>query len=440
MTEDLLTPPHDDDAERALLGVVLSSPKALAEVTGRVKAEHFYSPRHASVFAAVMKVSGKGDPVDAVTVLAELERQSPNSRATASMLLAELLDKAPIGRQAGWYANRITERAGLRRLVEAGQRITHMAMSPDAGPETAERARQILDAAVAKTVSGGEDIVMAADLVTEGLLRYQSPDDSAITTGLYDLDDIFSGGLRPGGLYVVAARPGVGKSLLACVIAANIATADRGVFFASLEMTRAELFDRIVARLGDVELSHLTKRRFVHDDWDRVIGATGQIERWPLGVLDAPNIGLTTIRSKARDMTRRPNGLALIAVDYLQLIQPADPRQPREQQVAGFSRGLKLLAKELSVPVLALAQLNRGSEQRADKRPSMSDLRESGAIEADADAVLLLHDDPELPGEITAIVAKNRHGRRGQVSLLWQPHYAKAESLDPNSPADEGVA
>lgn len=442
MTDEFTTPPHDDGAERALLGAVLCGGRALSEVAGQIRPEDFYSPKHGQVFAAVLAVLNAGDPVDPVTVLAELGRRSTAARTTAGPMLAELVEQAPIGGQVGWYAARVADCAGKRKVLIAAQRIAQIALSGQgSAAETGEAARQILDAAVASTTVDGEGVVMAADLVTEGLARYQSTATPAVTTGLYDLDEAFTGGLRPGCLYVVAARPGVGKSLLACVMAANIAKSAGAVFFASLEMNRGELFDRLVARLGKVELSHLTRQEFIHDDWDRAFKAAGLIEKWPLGVLDTPNVGLTTIRAQARDMTRLPGGLALVVVDYLQLIRPADPRQPREQQVASFSRGLKLLAKELSVPVVALAQVNRAPETRADRRPALGDLRESGAIEADADAVLLLHDDqdPTTAGVLDVIIAKNRHGRRGQLQLSWEPQYARAESLDPRMPA-EGVA
>ena len=281
--------------------------------------------------------------------------------------------------------------------------------------------------------------MLAGDLANGSMRRYQSPVASKTSTGLPDMDDIFAGGLRKGGLYVVAARPGVGKSVLACVIAANAASAGHGVFFASLEMTEDEVMDRLIARQGRVELNHLETHELTADDYRRVGEAVEKIERWPMRIFDRPNMGLTTIRAKARDMTRAKPPLGLVVVDYLQLITAADPRQPREQQVASFSRGLKLLAKELSCPVLALAQLNRGSEQRSDKRPNMSDLREAGAIEADADAVLLLYEEPKRVGELQVAIAKNRHGRRGQMELVWQPHYASAGKLKPEhaKPANE---
>lgn len=428
MSDEFVTAPHDDGAERALLGMVLDHERALVDVADRLKPDDFYTPKHGIVFAAACAVRDAGDPVNPVTVLAELERRNAVGKVGGAAYLHELYSQPP-GGSAGWYANRIADKAGLRRIVAAGQRVVQIGAGATDGAEAAgEAARQILDAAVQSTRSA-EAPTAADDLIRDAERRYQSAVASKQPTGLSDLDKLFGGGLREGGLYVVAARPGVGKSVLACVLAANVAEAGHGVFFASLEMTKEEVIDRMVARKGRIDLSHIEAHDLNAADYARFGPASEAIARWPLFVLDTPNMGLTTIRAKARDLTRTARGLGLVVVDYLQLITPADPRQPREQQVAAFSRGLKLLAKELRCPVLALAQLNRGPEQRAGGKPALSDLRESGAIEADSDAVLLLYDDPEAVGELQVYIGKNRHGRRGELSLAWQPHYGSAGLL-----------
>lgn len=221
------------------------------------------------------------------------------------------------------------------------------------------------------------------------------------------------------------------NSLLALRFAAQVAAQGHGALMVSLEMSRDELMKRFFAAEASVELTALNSHRLSNDDWSRVSTAAEKARDWPLAVTDAPRLGVTGIASRARDRVRTVRGLALVVVDYVQLVQPSDPRVSREQQIAGISRGLKLLSRELQVPVVAAAQVNRGSEQRTGRKPVMSDLRESGSLEADADTVLLLHDDDDQAkvGQIEVIVAKNRHGPKGSVLLSWAPYYATARNL-----------
>ncbi len=237
---------------------------------------------------------------------------------------------------------------------------------------------------------------------------------------------MLAGGLRPGHLLIVGARPAVGKSVVASVIAHAVARRGVGTLFCSLEMSRDEVTDRVAADIASVDVGRLTRRELRPEDWERLKTAQASASGWPLKVVDRADQTVSGVRARARDVSRRKGGLGLVVVDYLQLMKPSDSKAPRQEQVASISRGLKLLAKEMQVPVVALAQVNRGPMNRTDKRPAMSDLRESGSIEADADEIVLLHrDDKESPGEIEFIVEKNRHGRTGTVALAWAPHFSR---------------
>lgn len=429
-THEELLPAHDETAEQAVLGAILLSGRVLDEVAETLTAQAFYAPKHSAVFTAALAVRDAGQPVDAVTVLAELERRGWLEKVGGGPYLHTLLAVVPTAANAGFYADRVAECARLRGLAETGTRIVqsvHQAGSTEAA-ELIERARAALDHLAQAGRTGGAAVELD-ELLHDGLAELAQPAAPALSTGFPDLDAVLGGGLKPGGLYVVGARPGLGKSILCLQCALNAARGGTGAFVVSLEMSRSDVMVRIFASEASVELGDLTRRNLTSSDWQRLRDAAGRARAWPLAVDDTAELTLTAIRSRARDRARRPGGLGLLVVDYLQLVKPADPRAPREQQVAAISRGLKLLGRELDVPVLAAAQINRASEQRTDRRPSVADLRESGAIEADADAVLLLHDDPDQLGELEVVIGKNRHGPRRSVHLAWSPHYARARSM-----------
>lgn len=427
MTEGAL-PPHDELAEQAVLGAAMTGDRALAEALDALVPDDFWLQHHRFTFEAIIALAENGTGVDPVTVQAELERRG---KPGAGNYVLDLFQSVTTGRNVGYYAEIVATKAVLRRLSEAGQRAHQIALTSGVeAVDAVENIRQEFDR-VAATTRKAAEVFAIDDLATARLDAYEQPADATLPTGWVDLDKALTGGLRPGTLTIVAARPGVGKSVIGGNLATAVATAGYGVLFASLEMTRDELTDRILAGLAKVELSSIAERTLSEHDMHRLRGARDRLTGAPLRIVDIPHLGLTGLRTLARDLTRTTRGLGLVVVDYLQLMRPADPRAPREQQVAGLSRGLKLLAKELTVPVVALAQVNRGPEQRADKRPAVADLRESGSIEADADAVLLLHvaPEPDKSGEIEVIVGKNRHGRQGSVHLSWAPYYARAGNL-----------
>lgn len=424
---DEALPPHDERAERATLGAMMMSPRAVADVLDLLTVEDYWAPRNAWVFEAIRDLAATGVGIDMVTVQAELAKRG---KPDAAVYVLDLYESTPTASNATFYAEIVAEMALRRRIAEVGQRACQRAwaLSEDgSAAELVENVRSEFDRVAGSTRQAAE-VLAVEDLATARLEAYGSDAEPGLRTGFLDLDRAL-GGLGPGTLTIIGARPGVGKSVLASNIALNAAFGGVGVGFFSLEMTREELTDRMLASLGSVELGAIRDRTLSEHDWNRLRNAANKIQGVPLKVVDIPDIGLAGIRTIARDLTRTQRGLGLLVVDYLQLMKPADKRSPRQEQVASLSRGLKLLAKELHVPVIALSQVNRGPEQRNDKRPTMSDLRESGGIEADADVVLLLHVEPEKTYEIEVIVGKNRHGGKGSVALSWSPHYARAGNL-----------
>lgn len=424
-------PPQNLEAEAALLGACLLAPEAIDAATDVVTDADFYRPAHGQILAAAVHVRDSGVQPDALTIAAELTRRGELVRLGGLPYLHTLMERVPTTVNAGWYAEQIRDAAIRRRVMAAGQRAAQLASVPGDAEEILERARASFDM-VAEDVRAGVETAAIDDLGLAALLRYGAENIDALGTPWHDLDACLNGGLRPGTLTVIGARPGVGKSVMAGNLCTYAAQGGTGSLFISLEMPREEVTDRIISALARVHYSNILRRKLTDQDMDRVQNAVDKLEGLPLHVMDQPYITLTRIRSLARTTARAPYGLGLLVVDYLQLIQPSDTRVSRQEQVAGFSRGLKLLAKELRIPVVALAQLNRGPEQRSDRKPTLSDLRESGGIEQDADTVILLHrpdaDDPRA-GELDAILAKNRGGSTSTVTLAWAPHHQQVQSM-----------
>jgi replicative DNA helicase len=426
-------PPQDLAAERAVLGAMMRSADAVADVAELLDDAELYQPAHQAIYRAILAVHRDGIVPDPVAVSDKLAQRGELTHTGGDKYLLDLYAGVNIARNAEYYAEIISGKASLRRLAAAAQRITHLAHSGAGGAELDEvldQARAAVDAATAGYRNRRHDEgTNIGDLALAALDRYAQPQPPGLATGWADLDDMLSGGIRPGNLAVVGARPSIGKSVLGINLAVTAARTGTGALFASLEMHRDEVMDRIFASLAAIELDNLTSHKLSDDDWARVQYWAVQLQEVPLRIEDTPELSLARLRALARDRTRHPAGLGLVVADYLQLMRPTDSRAHRQEQVAELSRGLKLLAKELAVPVVALAQLNRKVEDRADKRPGLSDLRESGAIEQDSDIVMLMWDDPDRVGERQVNVAKNRQGRTGDVRLSWSPHYARMRSL-----------
>jgi replicative DNA helicase len=429
------TPPQDINAEQSVLGGMMLSKDAIADVVEALHGADFYRPAHQTIFDVVLDLYGRGEPADAVTVAAELTKRGEIARIGGAPYLHTLISSVPTAANAGYYAKIVAERAILRRLVEAGTRIVQLGYS-GVGNEVDD----IVDRAQAAIYDVTERRQSEDYSVLESLLQPTMDEIEAsghrgggltgVPTGFADLDSL-TNGLHPGQLVVIAARPAVGKSTMALDIArsASIRYNQTSVLF-SLEMSKHEITMRLLSAESRIPLQTMRTGQMRDDDWVKLTRRLGEMASAPLYIDDSPNMTMMEIRAKSRRLKQR-NELRLVIVDYLQLMTSHSKVENRQQEVSQISRSLKLLAKELEVPVIALSQLNRGSEQRTDKRPQLSDLRESGAIEQDADVVILLHREDmyerESPraGEADLIVAKHRNGPTSTIVVAFQGHYSR---------------
>ena len=443
---DAELPPQDLLAERSVLGGMMLAPDVVGEVCEVISARDFYRPAHAAIYQAIVDLYGRGEPTDAIAVATELERRGELARVGGAPYLHTQLATVPTAANAGYYAGIVAEKARLRRLVQAGQRITQFGY---AGAQGAESVEEVLDQAQAMLDSVVDDDASTSGFTSFSAMRAEclsTLDDvqsgrvePGLSTGFQDLDAVVTG-WQPGQLIVIAGRPGMGKSTLAVDMArhASIRQGETTAIF-SLEMSRHELWQRVSSAEAKVRLKDMkTPGALRPDDYDRLTAAWDRIDSGgPMIVDDTPNITVTQIRAKARRIKAR-HGLGLLVVDYLQLVTSGRRAESRQVEVAEFSRQLKILAKELEVPLVVISQLNRGSEQRADKRPMLADLRESGAIEQDSDVVILVHrpevyEDPcPRAGEADLILAKHRGGPTTTVTVTQQLHYSRFADLAPH--------
>jgi replicative DNA helicase len=428
------TPPHDLLAEQSALGGMMLSSDAVADVTEIVRGVDFYIPKHEVIFEAVLSLYSHGEPTDVIAVTDQLTKAGQLGRAGGAEYLHTLTGLVPTAANAGYYASIVAEKAVLRRLVEAGTRIVQMGYASEG------EVIDLVNNAQAEIygVTGGiesEDYVPlleAIDTAVEEIEIARGRDGSlhGVPTGFSELDEM-TNGLQGGQLIIVGARPAMGKSTLALDFARTAAVHHKmPTIFFSLEMGRSEIATRLLSAEATIPMHILRKGNMDDRDWTRLASVRGEIGDAPLYIDDSPNMTLVEIRAKCRKLSQRV-GLKMIVVDYLQLMTSGKKVESRQQEVSEFSRALKLLAKELNVPIIALAQLNRGPEQRADKKPALSDLRESGSLEQDADIVILLHreaayerDHPRA-GEADLIVAKHRNGRTDDVAVAFQGQYSR---------------
>lgn len=433
-------PPQDLAAEQSVLGGMLLSKDAIADVVERLRPGDFYRPVHQNVYDVILDLYGRGEPADPVTVAAELDRRGLLVRIGGAPYLHTLISTVPTAANAGYYAEIVAEKATLRRLVQAGTRIVQYGYAGAEGAEVAE----VVDRAQAEVydITGqrhSEDIFALEELLAGTLDELDTIATNGglargVPTGFADLDEITCG-LQPGTMITVAARPGVGKSVLALDImrSCSLRHGMASVIF-SLEMSKSEIVMRLLAAESRVKLADMRSGRMDDEDWIRLGGTISKISDAPLYIDDSPNLTMTEIRAKARRMSQRAD-IKLIVIDYLQLMSSGKRYESRQVEVSDFSRQIKLLAKELDVPIVAISQLNRGPEQRSDKKPMLSDLRESGSIEQDSDLVILLHrpdafdrDDPRA-GEAELHLAKHRAGATKVVTLAHQLHFARFANM-----------
>ena len=428
------TPPQDMAAEQSVLGAMLISKDSIADVAEVLRGADFYRPSHELIHDAIIDLYGRGEPADPITVVAELQRRGELARVGGAPYLHTLSANVPIAANAGYYAEIVREKAVLRRLVDAGTKIVQIGY---AGEGTVDDVVDQAQAEVYKITDrrNSEDYAPLSDIMDGVLDEIEAISNReaglyGVPTGFADLDDL-TNGLHAGQMIIVAARPAMGKSTLALDLcrAASIHNNLTSCFF-SLEMTRSEITMRLLSAEAKVPLNHIRNGQMGDDDWDKLARKMGEVSSAPMFIDDSPNMTMMEIRAKARRLKQR-HDLRLIVIDYMQLMTSGKKVESRQLEVSEFSRQIKLLAKELSVPIIALSQLNRGPEQRSDKRPMMSDLRESGSLEQDADMVILLHRDDVYekestrPGEADLIVAKHRNGPTRDITVAFQGHYSR---------------
>jgi replicative DNA helicase len=431
-------PPHNLDAEISVLGSMLLSSNAIAEVGEIVAAGDFYRGAHRTIFEAALALYDRGEPVDTVTLADELERRGTLADVGGVVGLNEIVRLVPTAANALYYGRIVADQALRRRLIEAGTEITKLGYEPDRGvDEAVDRSeRLVFEVSQRNRVSEFQSM---KQMLTEGfeLIERLHDSNSAITglaTGFLDFDELTSG-LQPSNLIIIAARPAMGKSTLVTNLATHVAVELRqpAVLF-SLEMSQSELVQRILAAEARVDSGRLRTGRLHETDWPKLSQAMGRLAEAPLFIDETAGINLMEIRAKCRRLKQK-HGLSLIVVDYLQLMQSHRRVDNRTQEVSELSRGLKILAKELEVPVIALSQLSRRPEDRADRRPQLSDLRESGSIEQDADIVAFIYrdevydQDSAAKGEAELIVSKHRNGPLRTVRLSFLGHQSRFANM-----------
>lgn len=456
LTDRVTTLPNNIEAERALLGGLMLSAQAWDHINGRVSAADFYRPDHRIIFEALASLADRNQPLDAVTVDDYLKSTNKSVEAGGLEYVSGLVTNTPSAANITSYADIVRERALMRGLKEVGDDIIRSVFHPEgrSGHELVGEAEQKVFDIAEKGVRGKRDFVALNDVCAEivdrlDTLHREGADTTGLSTGYKRFDEITQG-LQGGDLIILAGRPSMGKTTLALNIAQNAAfdvANPKGVAVFSMEMSTDQLALRFVSSLGEVSQSHLRNGKFSDEDWPKITGALGQMAQAPVYIDDSPALSPGDLRSRARRLQRQHGNLGLIVVDYLQLMQVHGTSENRTNEISEISRGLKALARELNVPVIALSQLNRSVEQRTDKIPVMSDLRESGAIEQDADLILFIYreevyvEDTPKKGQADIIIAKHRNGEIGKFSLTFRGFCSRFEDYITQfdiPPSDQG--
>ncbi|OUN16253.1 replicative DNA helicase [Ligilactobacillus salivarius] len=455
MNNDIMTdnlPPQNIEAEQAVLGAIFLNTDALADAMEYVEADDFYRRAHQILFQVMVDLNNDGEAIDVLTVQNYLTTNNQLDDVGGVAYIAELATSVPTAANAGYYAKIVEEKSMLRRLISTATNIITQANNGDDDvPSLLDSAeRQIMDVSERRNRSGFREI---KDVLNETLsdidrLSQQSEDITGLPTGYREFDKM-TAGLQPDNLIILAARPAVGKTAFALNIAQNVATStDTSVAIFSLEMSAESLVNRMLCAEGSINANHLRTGQLDEGEWQNLIVAMGALSNTSIFIDDTPGIKMAEIRAKCRRLAKEKGNLGLVVIDYLQLIEGSN-KESRQQEVSEISRQLKKLAKELSVPILALSQLSRGVEQRQDKRPVLSDIRESGSIEQDADIVAFLYRDDYYErgeskseedgddqdslnqdvGEVELIIEKNRAGARGTVKLLFIKSYNKFSNI-----------
>jgi replicative DNA helicase len=449
---EVRTPPHSIEAEQAVLGSLLLDTSAWDQVADMVRTHDFYRPDHGLIFDAITVLATEGKPCDVITVSEQLQKLGELDNAGGLAYLGTLARDTPTAANVRAYAELVRERSLLRQLISAGTEIAGSVFNTEG-----HTARELVDKAeqkvfeIAEAGFGGRDGAVIAraslpDLIDKIDAAYQNPDSlQGLPTGFTDFDKI-TGGLRAGDLVIVAGRPSMGKTTLAVNMAEYAAISPKhksSVCIFSMEMPTDQVLTRLLSSIGTVHLGSLRSGRLQDEDWVRITSATAQLSEARIFIDETPGLTPTDLRARARRV-KREHGLDLVVVDYLQLMQVPGNKENRATEISEISRGLKALAKELHIPVIALSQLNRSVEQRENKVPVMSDLRESGAIEQDADIILLIYREEVYDKETTRKgiaeihIAKHRNGEIGMFNLTFQGMYSRFANFVPDSYA-EGI-
>jgi replicative DNA helicase len=433
-------PPHNLEAEESLLGAMLLSRDAIATAMEVCKPEDFYKGSHGHIFNAITSLFSKGESADWVTVTEELRRRGVLESIGDPSVFVSLQANTPSIGNAEYYAKIIEELALLRRLVSVAGEITELGYSlPEDVSEVLDRAESLVFEVAQRRVS--DSMTPLRDLLGEGLdhlerLYAQGESITGLATGYADLDEHLSG-LQPSNLIVVGARPAMGKTAFALGMVAHAGIKlNKPVLLFSLEMSHMELTQRLLCSEARVDANRMRTGKLLESDWAKVGNAISRMSEAPIFIDDNPNLTVMDIRARARRLKSREHGLGLVVVDYLQLMTGRNNAENRQVEVSEISRGLKILARELEVPVVALSQLSRGLEQRQDKRPMLADLRESGSIEQDSDVVMFIYRDEiynpestETQGTAEIIVAKHRNGPTGVKRLAFIGHHARFDNM-----------
>lgn len=438
-------PPHNTEAEQSVLGSILLQPSALISAMEFLQAHDFYRRAHQLIFQTMIDLNEKNEEIDVVTVSNLLETNKQIEDVGGSAYLAEIANVVPTAANIEYYSKIVEERSLLRRLIQASNDIINETY------EESDDVSNILDAAEQKILEVSERKNRSGFLKISDVLRdameeiddlYKNAEEiTGLSTG-YRALDLMTAGLHEDELIILAARPGVGKTAFALNVAQNIATStDENVAVFSLEMGATQLVNRMLCAEGTINANNLRTGQLTEEEFEKLFVAMGSLSKANIFIDDTPGIRVSEIRAKARRLKQERGGIGLIIIDYLQLIEGSG-KESRQQEVSEISRQLKKLAMELGVPVIALSQLSRSVEQRQDKRPILSDLRESGSLEQDADIVAFLYredyyraeegeeeDEQEEDNVVEVIIEKNRSGARGSVKLLFIKEYNKFSSL-----------
>jgi replicative DNA helicase len=440
-------PPHDLDAERAVIGAMLVSETAVAAVAERLGAEDFYSEVHRIIYGAMMRLYSRGEPIDQLTLTNELRSVNEFERIGGRPYVFQIVESVPTAANAGRYADIVRGKALLRAIIDVGSRITEDAFrEPEDVSEALDSAEQLVYGVSNRTLR--EHLAPVSELAPGALemiqrLYEQEGEVTGVETGFEDLDRLTTG-FHKSDLIILAARPAMGKTAMA-LNAIWHASGERKMPVAifSLEMSKEQLVQRLISQTTRIPAQDLRSGNVKAEDWPKLVRGVAEVSRAPIWIDDTAGVTLMEIRAKVRRLASQLNvagkvPLSLVVVDYLQLMvgdQARNRAENRQQEIADISRGLKVLARDLDVPVLAIAQLSRAVEARHDKRPLLSDLRDSGAIEQDADMVMFLYRDEYYNSEsddkgiAEVIVGKHRNGPTGKVQLAWLEQYTKFASL-----------